>query len=118
VSSASREFAPLATADGRFEDLRMDIVPPPPPSLASAERRALDEYVNAREDYSETVGVDKEILRRHNGEGPGVVEGENYEPISDRGLGTMPAFRKRLDGLLDNAGMGMRSHEQGVTNPN
>jgi hypothetical protein len=65
-----------------------------------------------REDFAERAGVDTEVLR------PGVVEGEEYAPIDDRGLGMNPQYRGRIDGLFDNAGMGHRSHEEGVKNPN
>jgi hypothetical protein len=47
-----------------------------------------------------------------------VVEGEEYEPIDDRGLGMTPSYQEEFAGILDNAGLGTRSHEQGVLNPN
>jgi len=82
------------------------------------EREHLAREINMREDFAERAGVDTGILRRHHGVGPGLVEGEEYAPIDDRGLGMNPHFRGQFDGLLDNAGMGHRSHEEGVQNPN
>ena len=112
-ASATRVFKPPNYAHGHFQDLRGDHGPPlPAPATAERERRALDDVINIKRDYADDAVVDPEILR------PGVVEGEEYTPIDDRGLGMLPEYRKRIDGLFDNAGMGKRSHEQGVTNPN
>jgi len=112
ISRATRAFAPLPTTANAFTDVRGDRFAPPAPSTAEEERERLAHQVNMREDFAERAGVDTEVLR------PGVVEGEEYAPIDDRGLGMNPQYRGRIDGLFDNAGMGHRSHEEGVKNPN
>ena len=124
VARGTRVFATPATAAGHFADLRNDAeamrqqieaegaAAAAPASDAARERERLHARINIQRDFSHDVDVDSGILA------PGVVDGEDYAPIADRGLGMTPKYAERIEGILDNAGMGLRSHEQGVTNPN